>query len=74
MKKRIIAIVIIILLTILIIIGLIYGIKKLYYNYQVKHAVIIVELKDNLTAEFLSDIKVSDYIIDLAKKKLNLNI
>ncbi len=65
MKKRIIAIVIIILLTILIIIGLIYGIKKLYYNYQVKHAVIIVELKDNLTAEFLSDIKVSDYIINI---------
>ena len=65
MNKKVLKIVIIVLVLIVILIGIIFGIKKLYYNYQVKHAIIEIELKDNLTAEFLSDIKVSDYIISI---------
>ena len=56
-KKRLLIIIIILL----IILGIIF-IPKIINNYKVKHAKIVVTLKDDLTAEFNTKVKVSDYI------------
>ncbi len=41
---------------------------KVYKNYQIKHAVIIVELQEPLETEFLSKVKVSDFIVNINGK------
>ena len=38
---------------------------------QIKNAVIIVELKEDLNTEFLSDVKVSDFITNINGKIIN---
>lgn len=64
MKKKVIIIASIVLVLIIVIIASF----KLYKNYQIKHAVIIVELKDELETEFLDKVKVSDFISNINGK------
>lgn len=66
-KKRII----IICISLLALISIIICSIKFYRYYQVKHAVIIVDLKDDLVVEFLSKVKVSDFITNINGKIIN---
>ena len=70
MKKVIISIVILISLIIFISLS-IFGFK-FYQAYklkiQIKNAVIIIDLKEDLTTEFLSDVQVSDFILNINGK------
>ena len=52
-------------LSILALVLLIFGGLKLYNYYRIKNAVVIMELKDNLETDFLSKVKVSDFITNL---------
>ena len=52
-------------LSILALVFLIFGGLKLYNYYRIKNAVVIMELKDNLETDFLSKVKVSDFITNL---------
>ena len=62
MKKKII----IISLTSIILLSIIgFILTKTYHKYQIKNAIIIVELKENLSTEFLSKVKVSDFITNI---------
>lgn len=64
MKKKInIILLIIVILFITIFIGV-----KIYKNYQIKHAKVIIELKEPLETEFLSKVKVSDFITNINGK------
>ncbi len=57
----------IILSTVILILG---GIK--FYNYyRIKHATVIINLKENLEAPFLSTVKVSDFIENINGKIIN---
>lgn len=40
----------------------------LYKDYQIKHAVVIVDLKSDMNVEFLSEVKVSDFITNINGK------
>jgi len=67
MKKKII----IISIGILLIVSLSIGGYFFYKDYQIKHAVMIVELKEDLDIEFLSEAKVSDFITKINGKIIN---
>lgn len=47
---------------------LIFGSILLYKDYQIKHAKVVIELKENLQTEFLSEVKVSDFISNINGK------
>lgn len=64
-------IILIVVFTLILLIFLSLGIFKLYKYYQIKNAVIIVELKEDLNTEFLSDVKVSDFITNINGKIIN---
>ncbi len=67
MKK----IILIFLFGVLLSVGIFLGVKHAYYEYQVKHAVINITYKDDLTVEFLSEVKVSDFITSINGKITN---
>ena len=58
MKKRIIIIVVVFVFIALAITG---GLL-FYKDYRIKHATVIIDLKDDMTVEFLSEVRVSDFI------------
>ena len=54
--------VIIIIISVIVFIGLLIGGISLYKYIRIKTAVVKIELKDDLNVEFLSNVKVSDFI------------
>jgi len=67
MKKKHVIIITTILLTVFIGIGFLYINKKIEQE-KVKNAVIEITYKDNLTTEFLSEVKVTDFITSINGK------
>ncbi|MCM1053587.1 MAG: glycoside hydrolase family 25 protein [Ruminococcus sp.] len=61
MKKIIIIIVVFLLIGV----GVGYFGYNFYKDYQIEHAVVIIDLKEDLSTEFLSDVKVSDFITNI---------
>ncbi len=53
---------------IIVLASVIWGGILLYKDYQIKHAIVIIELKDNLNTDFLSEVKVSDFINNINGK------
>lgn len=69
-KKLVICIIVIILLGILVFALLKYRAQKIEEE-KIKNAVVIVELKEDLETEFLSKVKVSDFITNINGKIVN---
>lgn len=67
MKKKIIISTLIVLGSIILIIA---G-SFIYKNYKINHAKIIIDLAEDLTTEFLSEVKVSDFITNINGEIIN---